>query len=451
MTANLYLFASVFVSIFGAKFPRVEHEKVLKSYPLIEDHAPTVGIYLPVRKEPLETLENTWRNIAALQYPTGRRAVFVLDDGADDCVKLLAQRFDFNYICRPDRPMLKKAGNIRYAFTQTSGEFFAVFDADFCPRYDFLLEAIPYHIADPKRAIVQTPQFFRSSSEKTWAEQGAGASLEFIYRVLQTCRDTWGPSTCVGTNAIYRRAALEPVGGCVPVEASEDIVTGFWAATHGWTVKYIPLVLCCGACPDTPRAYFSQQVRWCTGTVDLVGSRKFWTSTLSVKQKMCYLISFSYYITLAFQPFLSTLPGPLVLWMRPDKFRYYNMFFAFPAPFLQLFVYRIWTLDRYTLAVQYATTVESFASLQSIWDIVTKQKLNWAPSGDVKAHKNNRYRNMCILAWAWTITHESLMIAACVYSVFKGQPCYSLVPLFVVDGYNLLCIHRFLLYRHPKS
>ena len=234
LIAQFYLFVSVFVSIFGAQFTRAEHEKILKDNPLAE-HAPTVDIYLPVRKEPLETLQNTWRNVAALQYPAGRKEVFVLDDGADDCVRMLAQRFDFNYICRPDRPIHKKAGNIRYAYTQTSGEFFVVFDADFCPRFDFLLEVIPYHIANPKRAIVQTPQFFSFTSEKTWTEKGAGASLELTFRLLQTCRDTWGASLCVGTNAVYRRAALEPVGGCLPVEASEDIATGFWAITHGWT------------------------------------------------------------------------------------------------------------------------------------------------------------------------------------------------------------------------
>ena len=69
----------------------------------------------------------------------------------------------------------------------------------------------------------------------------------------------WGAAICVGSNAIYRRSALAPVGGIVPVEFSEDICTGIYVITHGWTIKNIPLNLACGICPDTPRAFFSQQ------------------------------------------------------------------------------------------------------------------------------------------------------------------------------------------------
>ena len=104
-------------------------------------------------------------------------------------VQSLAKRFDFNYVCRPNRPELKKSGNLRYAFAQTSGDFFAVFDADFCPRPDFFAETMPYLLADNKRAILQTPQFFRSLGTQVWIEQGAGAFQEYTYRLMQPCRD----------------------------------------------------------------------------------------------------------------------------------------------------------------------------------------------------------------------------------------------------------------------
>lgn len=40
-------------------------------------------------------------------------------------------------MCRPNGPESKKAGNLSYAFAQTSEELFAVFNADFRPRPDF--------------------------------------------------------------------------------------------------------------------------------------------------------------------------------------------------------------------------------------------------------------------------------------------------------------------------
>lgn len=85
---------------------------------------------------------------------------------------------------RTDRPLLKKAGNLRYAFARTSGEGIAIFDADFCPRPDFLKDTVPY-LYNTNVGIVQTPQYFRYKKEQTWVEQGAGVTQEFFYRMVQ--------------------------------------------------------------------------------------------------------------------------------------------------------------------------------------------------------------------------------------------------------------------------
>ena len=451
--SEFYLFTSLYITIVGEEFDVEEHSRLLERSSVTEGAAPTVDVYLPVCKEPLEILENTWKHVAALQYPKQKKAVFVLDDGGDSSVKSLAQSFDFNYVCRLNRPELKKAGNLRHGFSISSGEFFTVFDADFCPRPEFLLETIPYLIDDPRRAILQTPQFFRSTGNQTWVEQGAGAAMEYCYRMLQQCYDKWGAAICVGTNAVYRRAALEPIGGTVPTSSCEDVHTGFYVVAHDWTLKPIPLVLACGTCPDTPRAFFGQQLRWCTGTMALILDTNFWRSSLSVKQKLCYLISVMYYVTTAIQPFLGPIPAPLILWTRPDLFKYYNLFFGFPNIFLSLVALRIWTRGRYTLSVQYAQIIMSFAYLQAFLDMIAGTKMSWIPSGvqaGGKAHKNHRYRNMRVLAWSWTITHTSLLVVAGAYRVVGGMGWYNLVPVLVIDAFNLLCLHRFLLYQHAK-
>lgn len=63
-----------------------------------------------------------------------------------------------------------------------------IFDADFCPRPEFLRETTPY-FTDPRIAIVQTPQFFRYREEQTWVEKGAGATQELFYRLVQVKAD----------------------------------------------------------------------------------------------------------------------------------------------------------------------------------------------------------------------------------------------------------------------
>ncbi|KAL8767773.1 MAG: hypothetical protein Q9194_005894 [Teloschistes cf. exilis] len=167
LVTQLYILASLFIPLIGKPFDHTAHKKLLSELDLDDGAAPTVDVYLPVCNEPVEVLEMTWRHVAKLRYPTLKLSVFVLDDGANQSVKHMAQRFGFIYIVRPNRPELKKAGNLRHAFSQTTGQFFSVFDADFCPRPEFLVETMPYIMTDPKRAILQTPQYSRSTPDQT--------------------------------------------------------------------------------------------------------------------------------------------------------------------------------------------------------------------------------------------------------------------------------------------
>lgn len=56
-------------------------------------YCPSVDIFLPVCKEPLVILENTWVYVSKLDYPNF--TVYVLDDGGHDDVQELAKMFGF--------------------------------------------------------------------------------------------------------------------------------------------------------------------------------------------------------------------------------------------------------------------------------------------------------------------------------------------------------------------
>ncbi|CAM9653875.1 unnamed protein product, partial [Ectocarpus fasciculatus] len=178
---------------------------------------------------------------------------------------------------------MKKAGNLRYAFARTSGDAVVIFEADFCPKVwltDFLKDTTPY-LSDPAIGILQTPQYFRLRRERTWVEQGAAVSQEFFYRMVQTNQDRFSGSVCVGSCGLYRRSAVEPFGGVVPISHSEDMYTGFNMTELGYKIKYLPHCLAMGTCPDEPRSFFMQQYRWCMGSATLVSEKGFWAADLS--------------------------------------------------------------------------------------------------------------------------------------------------------------------------
>ncbi|CAM9256681.1 unnamed protein product, partial [Choristocarpus tenellus] len=281
-----YLLLSYFgIAVWGKDFDPSEHGEILAKA-TEEAFFPTVDIFLPCCGEPLCMLENTYKYVRTLDYP--HVAVHVLDDGATEEVRHLAQLHGFNYIRRPNRPVLKKAGNLRWAFTQTTGDLIIVFDADFCPRADFLRETVPYFM-DEKIAIVQTPQFFRHQAKQTWVERGAGVTQELFYRMVQVNRNWFAASICVGTCGVYRRKALEPFGGTAAIGYSEDVHTGFNCTQLGYSVRYLPVCLAMGTCPSESRAFFVQQYRWCMGSTTLLLNKEFWHSRLTFMQKQCYL------------------------------------------------------------------------------------------------------------------------------------------------------------------
>lgn len=102
----------------------VAHQNLLDAYPVGERDVPTMDIFLPVCREPLEVIENTWRHVAKLDYPEDKLKVYVLDDGAMDEVREMSKKYGFEYVVRDDRPRMKKGGNLRWAFARTKGRFF---------------------------------------------------------------------------------------------------------------------------------------------------------------------------------------------------------------------------------------------------------------------------------------------------------------------------------------
>jgi hypothetical protein len=91
----------------------LDHEgRVVTWQPLVY---PSVDVFLPSAGEELEVLANTYLHISRLQWP-GRLVVHVLDDSGRQDVADLAAGYGFRYQSRPDKGVMKKAGNLKNGF-----------------------------------------------------------------------------------------------------------------------------------------------------------------------------------------------------------------------------------------------------------------------------------------------------------------------------------------------
>jgi cellulose synthase (UDP-forming) len=377
-TYVIYQVISLPVNFTGAGFDLAAHQARIRAWRPLS--YPSVDIHLPVCGEPIELLHNTWKAVAGLVAAyNGVAAAYVLDDGPSDEARSLAESFGFCYIRRPDLRAYKKSGNLRYAFARTSGEYVVILDADFAPRSDFLAETLPY-LDDPQIAIVQTPQFFRSSAMQTWIENSAGAIQEVFYRSIQVARDRFGAAICVGTSAVYRRAALESQGGPTLIPYAEDVHTGLDVRRAGWTMVYLPVVLSTGICPDSLDAFVRQQYRWCTGNAGVVFSRRLWSVPMTIPARLTYISGFFYYAYTALLTFFGPIIPVTMLAFLPGQIRLRNFIILLPAMFTGFVLYPLWHRSDYGPSCWCLGVSRGWAHVFAIWDGARGKTMGWHPT-----------------------------------------------------------------------
>jgi cellulose synthase (UDP-forming) len=373
---------------------------------------PSLDIFLPVCGEPLDVLRNTWAHVFDLvrEYQ-GIATACVLDDGDSAAVAELARCFGFRYLVRPDRGWMKKAGNLRYGFSQTAGEFILILDADFAPRADLPAEMLPYLDADLSLGIIQSPQYFRTSARMSWTERGAGAVQELFYRLVQVSRDRHDGAICVGSCAIYRRQALAANGGATLIEHSEDVHTGFDLLRAGWGLRYIPVPLAAGLCPADPESFLTQQYRWCAGSMSLLGSRKFWNTRMRWRTRCCYVSGFCYYLHTALFTFVAPLIPLTMLAVLPEKVRLINYVFILPSFLYSMIVFPAWHRCRFGPTALMAKLLYGWAHAFAIWDLLSRRPMGWQPTGGTGRKSKTRRVWVGLVAWNGTTCAAWVLLA----------------------------------------
>ncbi|MET8554079.1 cellulose synthase catalytic subunit [Streptomyces sp. NPDC004959] len=413
-----YLLSFVLDS-FSKDFDLKKHRALVRSWRPAA--YPSVDVFLPVCGEPIEVLHNTWTHVRALSGTyAGPVEVHVLDDADDADVARMAADFGFHYVVRPNRGWFKKAGNLRYAFERTHGEHILILDADFAPRADLLDELLP-HMDEERVAIVQSPQFFRIVDRQNWIERGAGAVQEQFYRSVQTSREDKDGSICVGSCAVYRRSALDEIGGISLIEHSEDMYTGFDLRALGWKLRYVPVALSAGVCPDTAGAFHNQQYRWCMGSLSLLTSKSFWHMDLRLMTRLCYVSGFLYYLQTALLTFIAPLIPLSLLLLRPDLLRAQAGLLILPSVFYVTLVLPLWHRAPYRLEAWAVRIMYGWSHVFAVWDVLRGRPMGWKPTGSDGAKKNGMGRY-----WAgmigWTGGTAVLWVAVAGWRLLTGYP-----------------------------
>jgi cellulose synthase/poly-beta-1,6-N-acetylglucosamine synthase-like glycosyltransferase len=233
---------------------------------------PRVTVQLPIYNERY-VIERLVEAVMRLRYPRAQLEIQVLDDSTDDTTARavrLAERYrrrgyDITVQHRSHRQGYK-AGALAEGLRRATGEFIAIFDADFVPAPDFLLRTLPF-FQDPTVAMVQTRwgHLNRDYSSLTLA-QSFGIDGHFWVEQAARC-GTGLFMNFNGSGGVWRRQAIDEAGGWQADTLTEDLDLSYRAQLRGWRLQFVPDVVCPAELPVQMAGVKSQQHRWAKGSI----------------------------------------------------------------------------------------------------------------------------------------------------------------------------------------
>ncbi|MBJ2241571.1 MULTISPECIES: glycosyltransferase [Pseudomonas] len=236
-------------------------------------YRPKVSIHVPCYNEPPEMVKQTLDALAALDYPDYE--VLIIDNNTKDpavwepvrdyCLTL-GPRFKFFHVA----PLAGfKGGALNYLIPHTAkdAEVIAVIDSDYCVSPNWLKHMVP-HFADPKIAVVQSPQDYRDQNESTFKKL-CYAEYKGFFHIGMVTRNDRDAIIQHGTMTMTRRSVLEELGWadwCI----CEDAELGLRVFEKGLSAAYYHTSYGKGLMPDTFIDFKKQRFRWAYGAIQII-------------------------------------------------------------------------------------------------------------------------------------------------------------------------------------
>ncbi len=231
---------------------------------------PNVTVQLPIYNE-MYVVERLIDNICKFDYPRNKLQIQVLDDSTDETFEIVKRKVEewkslginIEHVHRINR-VGYKAGALAAGLELAKGEFIAIFDSDFLPRLDFLLQTVPFFI-NPKVGMVQTKwEHLNRNYSLLTKLQAFGLDAHFtVEQVGRNYND--GFINFNGTAGIWRKTCIVDSGNWQSDTLTEDLDLSYRAQLRDWKFIYLEDVASPAELPPVMSALKTQQYRWTKG------------------------------------------------------------------------------------------------------------------------------------------------------------------------------------------
>lgn len=262
---------------------RIHHER-----PKLElSELPNVTVQIPMYNERY-VAESVISSCAQLDYPSEKLEIQVVDDSNDEtiiivdkCVNELVKKgIDIKIIRRDNREGFK-AGALREATSSSKGDFLAIFDADFRPKPDFLLNTIPY-FENEEVGVVQG-RWGHLNRDYSILTKSQSIFLDMFFMVEQQARSLAGYFLRFnGSGGVWRKKCIEDAGGWSADTLCEDLDLCIRAQLKDWKIIYDITVEAPAEIPVNILDFKAQQYRWIKGKAQVIRKLRKQISAISM-------------------------------------------------------------------------------------------------------------------------------------------------------------------------
>ena len=284
---------------------------------------PLVTVQLPVYNEKY-VVKRLLNAVSSIDWPVDQLEILVLDDSTDETSQIIDSEVTHHQNNGVNLKVLRrknrqgfKAGALNNALKITNGKYVAIFDADFIPTKEYLMETVPIMEADQKIGIVQT-RWGHINRDYSKLTEAFSIGIDGYHIVEQTGRSSLGlPLNFNGSCGVLRTEAIKKSGGWASDTLSEDMDISYRIQLEGWRAVYLRDTVVPGETPPNLPAFRNQQARWAQGSLQcgrkLLG--RVWASNFSLTQKIeatFHLTSYGINLLML----LSLLVTVPLLWLR---------------------------------------------------------------------------------------------------------------------------------------
>jgi cellulose synthase/poly-beta-1,6-N-acetylglucosamine synthase-like glycosyltransferase len=233
---------------------------------------PKVTIQLPMFNED-SVAQRVINATCLIDYPLDKLEIQVLDDSTDHSAEIAqaavndwaVKGYPIKYIHRENR-VGYKAGALAEGMKQATGDFVAIFDADFIPPKD-ILQNVVHYFSDDKVGMVQV-RWDHLNRDASLLTKSQAIFLDGHFVIEHTARNRSGRFMHFnGTAGVWRRACIEDGGGWEHDTLTEDLDLSYRCQMKGWQFVYLPQFCAPAELPPEMIAFKQQAHRWTKGSV----------------------------------------------------------------------------------------------------------------------------------------------------------------------------------------